>query len=83
MENRIFRLNYIDKIVNGIDDALDHISKYSSGHIESIISENRSNYRKVSNSVESAIVIQQHNSLMKFGLAEIVATGKLHARGPQ
>ena len=88
-----WKTEYLDsiisiKIVNGIDDALDHISKYSSGHTESIISENRSNIEKFLNSVESAIVMHNASTQFadggEFGLgAEIgIATGKLHARGP-
>ena len=88
-----WKTEYLDaiisiKIVNGIDDALNHISKYSSGHTESIISENRSNIEKFLNSVESAIVMHNASTQFadggEFGLgAEIgIATGKLHARGP-
>jgi len=88
-----WKTEYLDaiisiKIVNGIDDALNHISKYSSGHTESIISENKSNIEKFLNSVESAIVMHNASTQFadggEFGLgAEIgIATGKLHARGP-
>ena len=88
-----WKTEYLDaiisiKIVNGIDDALNHISKYSSGHTESIISENRTNIEKFLNSVESAIVMHNASTQFadggEFGLgAEIgIATGKLHARGP-
>lgn len=88
-----WKTEYLDaiisiKIVNGLDDALNHISKYSSGHTESIISENTSNVEKFLNSVESAIVMHNASTQFadggEFGLgAEIgIATGKLHARGP-
>ena len=76
------------KIVSGVEDAIDHIEKYGSGHTESIISESRDNVEKFLNSVGSAIVMHNTSTQFadggEFGLgAEIgIATGKLHARGP-
>ena len=76
------------KIVNNVDDAINHIAKYGSGHTESIISENKNNVEKFLNSVGSAIVMHNTSTQFadggEFGLgAEIgIATGKLHARGP-
>ena len=71
-----------------MDEAIDHIAKYGSGHTESIISENHSKVEKFLNSVNSAIVMHNASTQFadggEFGLgAEIgIATGKLHARGP-
>ena len=76
------------KIVSGVEDAIDHIEKYGSGHTESIISESKDNVEKFLNSVGSAIVMHNTSTQFadggEFGLgAEIgIATGKLHARGP-
>jgi glutamate-5-semialdehyde dehydrogenase len=76
------------KTVKGVDEAIDHIAKYGSGHTESIISENKNNVEKFLNSVGSAIVMHNASTQFadggEFGLgAEIgIATGKLHARGP-
>ena len=76
------------KIVSGVEDAIDHIEKYGSGHTESIISENKDSVEKFLNSVGSAIVMHNTSTQFadggEFGLgAEIgIATGKLHARGP-
>ena len=76
------------KTVKGVDEAIDHIAKYGSGHTESIISENKNNVEKFLNLVGSAIVMHNASTQFadggEFGLgAEIgIATGKLHARGP-
>ena len=76
------------KIVSSLDTAIEHIRKYSSGHSESIITNNRDNAEKFLNSVDSSAVY--HNASTRFtdggefGFgAEIgISTQKLHARGP-
>ena len=76
------------KIVSSLDDAIEHIRKYSSGHSESIITNNTDNAEKFLNSVDSSSVY--HNASTRFtdggefGFgAEIgISTQKLHARGP-
>lgn len=76
------------KIVNSLDDAIEHIRKYSSGHSECIVTENAQNAEKFMNSVDSSAVY--HNASTRFtdggefGFgAEIgISTQKLHARGP-
>lgn len=76
------------KIVSSLDEAIEHIRKYSSGHSESIITNNIENAEKFLNSVDSSAVY--HNASTRFtdggefGFgAEIgISTQKLHARGP-
>ena len=76
------------KIVSSLDTAIEHIRKYSSGHSESIITNNTDNAEKFLNSVDSSAVY--HNASTRFtdggefGFgAEIgISTQKLHARGP-
>ncbi len=76
------------KIVSSVDEAIAHIRKYSTGHSESIITENLENAEKFMNGVDSAAVY--HNASTRFtdggefGFgAEIgISTQKLHARGP-
>ncbi len=76
------------KIVSSVDEAIEHIRKYSSGHSECIVTENIENAEKFMNSVDSAAVY--HNASTRFtdggefGFgAEIgISTQKLHARGP-
>ena len=88
-----WKTEYLDaiisiRVVNGVEDAIDHIEKYGSGHTESIVSENKDNVEQFLNSVGSAIVMHNTSTQFadggEFGLgAEIgIATGKLHARGP-
>lgn len=76
------------KIVSSLDDAIEHIRKYSSGHSECIVTENLENAEIFMNSVDSSAVY--HNASTRFtdggefGFgAEIgISTQKLHARGP-
>ena len=76
------------KVVDSLDDALAHIAKYSTGHSESIITENYLNAQKFLNEVDSAAVYVNASTRFtdggEFGFgAEIgISTQKLHARGP-
>ena len=76
------------KVVSSLDDAIEHIRKYSSGHSESIITNNIENAEKFLNSVDSSAVY--HNASTRFtdggefglGCEMGISTQKLHARGP-
>ncbi len=76
------------KIVSSLEEATEHIRKHSTGHSESIITENIQNAEKFMNTVDSSAVY--HNASTRFtdggefGFgAEIgISTQKLHARGP-
>ena len=76
------------KVVNGLDEALDHIAKYSSKHSECIVSSDAENIANFMNSVDAAAVYSNASTRFtdggEFGLgAEIgISTQKLHARGP-
>ncbi len=76
------------KVVENIDEAIEHIAKYSTGHSESIISENYTNTQRFLNEVDSAAVYVNASTRFtdgnEFGFgAEIgISTQKLHARGP-
>lgn len=76
------------KVVDDIDDALDHIAKYSTGHSESIVTSDYANANKFTACVDSAAVYVNASTRFtdggEFGLgAEIgISTQKLHARGP-
>ena len=76
------------KVVDSIDDALDHLAKYSTGHSESIITSDYAAANKFTSGVDSAAVYVNASTRFtdggEFGLgAEIgISTQKLHARGP-
>ncbi len=76
------------KVVEDIDDALDHIAKYSTGHSECIVTSDYASANKFTQSVDSAAVYVNASTRFtdggEFGLgAEIgISTQKLHARGP-
>ena len=76
------------KTVESIDEALDHISKYGTGHSECIITEDYSASRQFTNEVDAAAVYVNASTRFtdggEFGFgAEIgISTQKLHARGP-
>lgn len=76
------------KTVVSIDDALDHISEFSSKHSECIISENETIIQLFDKMVDAACVYTNVSTAFtdgaQFGLgAEIgISTQKLHARGP-
>lgn len=76
------------KIVDSLDDALDHISRYSSGHSECIITENEQAARRFQQAVDAACVYwnvpTSFTDGAQFGLgAEIgISTQKLGPRGP-
>lgn len=76
------------KVVDSLDDALDHIAKYSTGHSESIITNDYNAANKFTSCVDSAAVYVNASTRFtdggEFGLgAEIgISTQKLHARGP-
>lgn len=76
------------KVVDNIDKAIEHIAKYSTGHSESIITNDYNNANKFTASVDSAAVYVNASTRFtdggEFGLgAEIgISTQKLHARGP-
>ena len=76
------------KVVDSIDEALDHIATYDSGHSECIITENEANARKFQQMVDaSCVYVNAPTSFTdgaQFGLgAEIgISTQKLGPRGP-
>ena len=76
------------RIVDGIEAAMAHIERHSSGHTEAIITENYSLARRFMAEVDSSSVMVNASTRFadgfEYGLgAEIgISTDKLHARGP-
>ncbi|GAA1122706.1 glutamate-5-semialdehyde dehydrogenase [Microbacterium natoriense] len=76
------------KVVDSLDDALEHIRRYSTGHTESIISTDSRSIERFLAEVDSAVVMANASTRFtdggEFGFgAEVgISTQKLHARGP-
>ncbi|MDH5407562.1 MAG: glutamate-5-semialdehyde dehydrogenase [Gammaproteobacteria bacterium] len=76
------------RVVDGLDEAIEHIHQHSSGHTESIISEDISRARRFITEIDSSSVMINASTRFadgfEYGLgAEIgISTDKIHARGP-
>ena len=76
------------RVVDDLQQAVEHIDQYSSGHTESIVTENYSTSRRFIQQVDSSSVMVNASTRFadgfEYGLgAEIgISTDKLHARGP-
>lgn len=76
------------RVVDSLDDAIEHILKYSTGHSECIVTKDYQASRRFSQEIDSACVYVNCSTRFtdggEFGMgAEIgISTQKLHARGP-
>ncbi|NLU52931.1 MAG: glutamate-5-semialdehyde dehydrogenase [Clostridiaceae bacterium] len=88
-----WKTEYLDyilsiKVVGSIDEAIEHINTYGSGHTDAIVSTNRSKIEKFLNYVDSGDVFANCSTRFsdgfRFGFgAEVgISTNKIHARGP-
>jgi glutamate-5-semialdehyde dehydrogenase len=88
-----WRTEYLDtvyavKIVDCVDQAIEHITSYGSGHTDVIVTENYSHAQQFIKQVDSSVVLVNASTMFCDGEtlgmgAEIgISTDKLHARGP-
>ncbi len=76
------------KIVEGIDEAIEHINVYGSGHTDSIVTQSLDKAQRFEQRVDSASVLINASTRLSgggdYGLGSVVgiSTDKLHARGP-
>jgi len=76
------------KVVDSLENAMDHIRCYGSNHTDCILTEDAQAAQTFMNTVDSAIIMHNASTQFadggEFGMgAEIgIATGKMHARGP-
>ncbi len=86
-------MEYLDyvmsvKVVKDVEQAIQHINRYSTKHSESIITESKENALRFLNEVDSACVYWNVSTrftdggVFGFGAEIGISTGKIHARGP-
>jgi glutamate-5-semialdehyde dehydrogenase len=81
-------LEMADGVVDGIDQAVDHIQRYSSGHTEAICTEELGRAEQFIGAIDSAAVMVNASTrftdggMFGFGAEMGISTQKLHARGP-
>ena len=83
-----YSLDLAVKVVSGLDQALEHIAKYSTHHTEVIITDSSAHAERFLAEVDSAVVMVNaatrftDGGQFGFGAEVGISTQKLHARGP-
>ena len=76
------------KVVDGVEGAIEHIVRFSSGHSEAIVTENYTSAEHFLNAIDAAAVYVNGSTRFTdggafgFGAEVGISTNKLHARGP-
>ena len=83
-----YTLDLAVKVVASLDEAIDHIKKYSTHHTESIITSDEAHAERFLAEIDSAVVVVNASTRFTdggqfgFGTEVGISTQKLHARGP-
>jgi glutamate-5-semialdehyde dehydrogenase len=83
-----YSLDLAVKVVGSLDEAIEHIKKYSTHHTESIITSNEAHAERFLTEIDSAVVMVNASTRFTdggqfgFGTEVGISTQKLHARGP-
>lgn len=76
------------RVVSGLDEAIEHIRRYGTGHTEAIITRDRYSARRFQREIDAAAVVVNASTRFTdgeeygFGAEIGISTQKLHARGP-
>ena len=76
------------RVVNGVGEAIDHITKYGSAHSDAIVTKNKATADRFLHEVDSSSVFWNASTRLAdggqygFGAEIGISTDKLHARGP-
>jgi glutamate-5-semialdehyde dehydrogenase len=76
------------KVVSGVFEAINHISRYGSGHSEAIVTENYTTAEQFMNEIDASTIYLNASTrftdgaVFGFGAEVGISTNKLHARGP-
>ena len=87
-ETEFLDLKLAIKLVSNVDDAIEHIRKYSSGHTEAILTESNEISETFAKSIDSSVIFINSSTrftdgeMFGFGSEIGISTQKLHVRGP-
>ena len=87
-ETEFLDLKLAIKLVDNVDEAIDHIKKYSSGHTEAILTESNKVSETFAKSIDSSVIFINSSTrftdgeMFGFGSEIGISTQKLHVRGP-
>jgi glutamate-5-semialdehyde dehydrogenase len=87
-ETEFLDLKLAIKLVDNVDEAIDHIKKYSSGHTEAILTESNEVSETFAKSIDSSVIFINSSTrftdgeMFGFGSEIGISTQKLHVRGP-
>ena len=87
-ETEFHDLKLAIKVVDSINEAIDHVNLFSSGHTESILTESNENAELFTSSIDSSVLFVNASTrftdgeMFGFGAEIGISTQKLHVRGP-